>query len=74
MQNKPFIVLFPSVLIIGDKIGVTDEIWAISNLDLNEDLFPYIPNSSVDSGSNELSFPRWDCCWLGGTYDGDVLI
>jgi hypothetical protein len=52
MQNKPFIFFF------GYKIaGVSnDDLLGLSNL--NEDLYPCIPNSSLDSRSNESTVRR----------------
>ncbi len=52
MQNKPFIFLS------GRKTaGVSsDDLLGLSNL--NEDLFPCIPNSSLESRSNESTVRR----------------
>ena len=67
MRNKPFIVLLLLVILVGSKIAAAadelfcDGISVVSNLNLGEDLFVCIPSSSVDSRSNESSFPRWDC-------------
>lgn len=38
----------------------SDDLLGLSNL--NEDVFPCIPNSSLDSRSNESTVRRWDAC------------
>ncbi len=78
-KNKPFKVLVLLEVLVANEIdvagkGFCDEISATSNLNLDEDLFPFIPNSSVESRSKESTVLRWDCCWVVCTYDGDVLI
>ncbi len=53
MQNKPFKVLYRF------------EWWWLVLSNWNEDLFPYIPNSSFDSGSIESAVRRWIGCNVG---------
>ena len=78
MSNKPCIVLFLSILLlVEDIVDFVNVFFCFSNeifVVLDRDLFPCIPNSSVDSRSNESTVSSWLLdCWPVGKHDGDTL-